>query len=90
MRASLLAGLAVVAAVVIAVASAAGPATGLDVQAFTASSVTVKWQPAVGATGYRVYRDGTLVKSLAASASSFKFGSLSFGQHVLLTRALWR
>lgn len=48
MRASLLAGLAVVAAVVIAVASAAGPATGLDVQAFTASSVTVKWQPAVG------------------------------------------
>src|SRR5204863_536151 len=40
--------------------------TGLSASALTSTSLTLSWSPAtdnVGVTGYRVYRDGTLVAS---------------------------
>src|SRR5213595_1498968 len=47
--------------------------TGLAASAVTSTSLTLSWSPAsdnVGVTGYRVYRDGTLVASPGATSAS--------------------
>src|SRR5207237_8387726 len=47
--------------------------TGLAASALTATSLTLSWSPAtdnVGVTGYRVYRDGTLVASPGGTSVS--------------------
>ncbi|WP_308310504.1 glycoside hydrolase family 18 protein [Streptomyces sp. CC210A] len=48
------------------------PATpaGLAPGTVTSSSVTLTWDPVVGATGYHVYRDGTRVQSVSGASAT--------------------
>lgn len=43
---------------------------GLAVGTVTATSVALSWQPAAGATEYRLYRDGTRIQTLGGTAAT--------------------
>ena len=59
-------------------ASPLTPPTNLSQSAQTYDSVTISWDAVTGATGYKVYKDGTLVSTQAGT--SYTQGSLTPGE----------
>jgi hypothetical protein len=54
----------------------------------TDQTCTLTWQPIPGATGYRFYKNGLLVSSAGAAATSVKFGNLPYGSTLLGVAAI--
>lgn len=51
--------------------------TNLSVSASTASSISLSWSAVTGASGYKIYRDGTLRTSSPVSATNYADSGLS-------------
>lgn len=61
--------------ILVAVAAASHAPTALTLQSFQQRTVTIGWQPAEGATGYRLSVDGTNVSTAGPNARQARFGT---------------
>ncbi|PWB20801.1 fibronectin type III domain-containing protein [Flavobacterium sp. HTF] len=64
---------------------------GLVFNSATASSINFSWTPVTGAVGYKIYKDGAYVSSIAAPATTGSLSGLtastSYGVQILATNA---